>query len=282
MLVHIKDNRNFWNVVVDNRSYQFDPSHANYQELVDCVKNGNGEEFKKLIDKAKAIEDWSEGDFYVKGGILFYNTEEVHTVITQRIFEMIKEGFDYKPMLRFLERLYKNPSYRAINELYTFLQHKFLPITTDGCFLAYKAVRPDYMDKYSGTIRNQVGDKPSLPRYNVDDNCSVGCSRGLHVGAIDYVKSYGDCGDIVVICKVDPMNVVSVPLDASHQKVRCCEYEVVGIYEDDLLPAVVDTYDEVYDDEDEDWSEDDDFHNSDELEMYEEFWGFNSKEEDGV
>jgi hypothetical protein len=32
-----------------------------------------------------------------------------------------------------------------------------------------------------------------------------------------------------------------------HQKVRCCGYEVVGEYNGDLIPAVVDEY---YDDED--------------------------------
>lgn len=249
MLVHIKDNRNFWTVVVNNMSYQFDPSHASYQDLVSCIKNGDAEKFVALLDKAQTIQTWSDGDFYVKGGVLFYNNDEVHWVIAERVLEMIKDGFDYKPMLRFLERLYKNPSYRAVNELYSFLQHKFLPITTDGYFLAYKAVRSDFMDKYSGTIRNAVGDKPSVPRYKVDDDCSVGCSNGLHVGAIDYVKSYGSSGDVVVICKVDPANVVSVPLDSNHQKVRCCEYEVVGIYSGDLLPAVVDDYDEDYEDD---------------------------------
>jgi hypothetical protein len=51
-----------------------------------------------------------------------------------------------------------------------------------------------------------------------------------------------------MICKVDPADVVSVPLDESHQKVRCCKYEVVGEYDGDLLPAVVDDYEE-------DWNE---------------------------
>jgi hypothetical protein len=91
-----------------------------------------------------------------------------------------------------------------------------------------------------------------MPRFGVDDNCSVGCSNGLHVGAIDYVKSYGGPGDKVVVCKVNPADVVSVPLDSEHQKVRCCRYEVVAEYNGDLLPAVVDEYDEELDDYDDD------------------------------
>ena len=253
MLTHIKDSKNQYTVVIDNQSYQFDPSHADYSGLVDCIKTGDSEEFLSVFNTGVHVENWSEGDFKFEDGVLWYDGEQVHDVITDRIVEMLKGGFDHGPMLRFLERLYENPSFRAINELYTFLQHKFLPITPDGYFLAYKAVRPDFMDKYSGTINNSVGKSPRVKRHQVDDNCDVGCSNGLHVGAIDYVKSYGSAGDKVVICKVDPADVVSVPLDSMHQKVRCCGYEVVGEYNGDLLPAVVDEY---YDDEDCDNDED--------------------------
>jgi hypothetical protein len=247
MLTHIKDAKNYWTVVIDNKSYQFDPSHMNYIGLIECVKTGDEQEFIDLINTGIHIENWSEGSFKFVDGVLYYVDEQVHDVITNRIIEMIKGGFDYSPILRFLERLYKNPSYRAINELYTFLAHKFLPITPDGHFLAYKAVRSDFMDKYSGTINNAVGQTPTMPRFRVDDNCDVGCSKGLHVGAIDYVQSYGSGSDKVVICKVDPADVVSVPLDSSHQKVRCCKYHVVAEYNGDLLKPVEDEYD--YDDE---------------------------------
>ena len=248
MLTHIKDSKNCFTVVFENRHYQFDPTHPEYTGLVECVKTGDVEEFLELHNKGYVIEDWAEGNVRFENGVLYYGDEEVHRVIADRIVSMIKEGFDYQPMVNFLDRLYQNPSYRAVNELYTFLEHRFLPITPEGFFLAYKAVRPDFMDKYSGTIDNSVGQTPTMMRHRVDDNCDVGCSQGLHVGAIDYVKSYGSHGDKVMICKVDPADVVSVPLDSSHQKVRCCKYEVVGEYDGDLLPAVVDDYEE-------DWNE---------------------------
>ena len=250
MLTHIKDAKNQYTVIIENKSYQFDPSHADYSVLVDCVKTGDSEEFLNVFNTGTKVENWSEGDFRFENGVLWYEDEQVHDVITGRIVEMLKGGFDHTPMLAFLERLYQNPSYRAINELYTFLQHKFLPITPDGYFLAYKAVGPDFKDKYSGTFDNSVGKTVKISRRKVDDNCDVGCSYGLHVGAIDYVKSYGGAGDKVVICKVNPADVVSVPLDSQHQKVRCCRYEVVGEYAEDLLPAVCNDYDEDYDEDD--------------------------------
>lgn len=257
MLTHIKDSKNFWTVVIDNQSYQFDPSHAEYVGLVECVKVGDSEEFMQLFNTKDTILEWSEGDFRVKDGLLWYGEHQVHNVITKRVIEMIRTGFDYQPMLRFLMNLYNNPSYRAVNELYKFLEHKFLPITSDGYFLAYKAVTSEFKDKYSGKFDNSVGQTVTMARFNVDDNCDVGCSNGLHVGAIDYVKSYGGPGDKVVICKVNPADVVSVPLDAQHQKVRCCKYEVVAEYNGDLLPAVVDEYDSLpdYDEEEEDYTD---------------------------
>ena len=251
---YIKDHRGTYTVVINAKSHTFDASHPNYAGLVECVKTDDSEEFHNLLNTGMVIENWSEGNFRFEGGLLYYVDEQVDSSITARIVNMIQEGFDYDPILKFLERLYQNPSFRAINELYTFLSHKFLPITSDGYILAYKAVRSDFTDKYSGKVDNSIGQTPSMPRFRVDDNCDVGCSKGLHVGTIDYVTSYGSPGDKVVICKVDPADIVSVPLDSKHQKVRCCKYEVVTEYAEDLLPAVVDEYDEdsesyIYDEE---------------------------------
>lgn len=261
MFSYTKDGKNYWTVVIESKIYQFNPTHEHYNELVECVKSGDSQRLIALLDKAKTINEWSDGDFFVAGGVLMYKPkdqnipEEVNRVIAARIMEMIREGFDHKPMLRFLERLYKNPSYRAINELYNFLEHKHLPITPDGYFLAYKAVTHDFKDKRTKTFDNSVGATPEVHRRQVDDNCNVGCSYGLHVGTIEYVKSFGSGDDKTIICKVDPGDVVSVPLDCNEQKVRCCKYEVVGIFEVEFNSAVVDTY---YDEEYDDYEDDDD------------------------
>ena len=152
----------------------------------------------------------------------------------------MRDGFPFQPMIKFLGNILENPSNRAVQELYSFLEHKNLPITEDGCFLAYKAVDKNYMDKYSGTIDNSVGQSVTMQRRKVDDNCNNGCSDGLHVGALDYVESYRNEGneDKVVIVKVNPQDVVSVPTDSECQKVRCCSYEVVADYTGPLKEQV--------------------------------------------
>jgi hypothetical protein len=142
----------------------------------------------------------------------------------------------FEPLVKFLENLMQNPSYRARKELYAFLEHEALPITEDGHFLAYKAVRSDFMDIFSGTIYNGIGSVVKMQRSNVDDDCNRGCSSGLHAGSIDYVRGYGNDSSRFLIVKINPANVVSVPSEDS-RKLRTCEYVVVSEFKDKLTKA---------------------------------------------
>jgi len=83
----------------------------------------------------------------------------------------------------------------------------------------------------------------------------VGCSQGLHAGALNYVASYGsvEAGDKIVIVKINPQDVVSVPSDCNCEKLRTCRYEVVGEYQGELLKPLYKSEfaeDEYHDDED--------------------------------
>jgi hypothetical protein len=71
----------------------------------------------------------------------------------------------------------------------------------------------------------------------VDDNYGMDCSNGLHVGALDYVVGYGhfkkgeplpEGGNRLLLVKVNPKDVVSVPKYDGHTKMRVCEYTVVS------------------------------------------------------
>lgn len=269
---YIRDNNNHWTVVADGKNYSFDSTHPKYNELIGFIKASDEKSFVETLSVGKVVDNWSQGDFRLEGGFLFYLNEQIHPVITNRILEMIKEGFDHKPMLRFLENLYRNTSYSSINELYTFLIHKHLPITPDGCFIAYKSVsihrgpdivdlmgltikEGDYVDSYTKkSYRNNIGDVPTMARFKVDDNRNLGCSQGLHCGALKYVtEDYRQ--EIILQVKVNPADVVSVPLDANTMKVRCTSYEVVSIY-DGPLPSTVFSDENPEEDEEGDWDED--------------------------
>jgi len=131
-------------------------------------------------------------------------------------------------MKRFLRNLEQNPSRTAVQELYDFLESGQMPITDDGCFLAYKKVRRDYTDIFTGKFDNSVGAKPEMPRNRVDDNRENTCSRGLHFCSLAYLPHFGaGTGNRVMIVKVNPADVVSIPKDYNFTKGRACTYEVV-------------------------------------------------------
>lgn len=241
---YIKDHNGCWTVVASNEVCTFDKSHPNHDQLIEAIKAKDEVLFLSLVHVGKSVESWSKNGFVLSGGSLFYGDEEVASEITAIILDMINEGFDEVPMLNFMKRLFANPSSRAVKELYSWLAHKSLAICEDGCFLAYKSVNiyhgdgftdcngrevkaGDYIDKYSGTIRNNIGDVNEMPRRKVDDNFEVGCSYGYHVGSLKYVTEVYSSNK-QIICKVDPADVVSVPLDCDCQKIRCCKYEVVS------------------------------------------------------
>ncbi len=120
----------------------------------------------------------------------------------------------------------KNPSKRAVDELYGFLEKNSLPLTSDGHFLAYKKVRENFFDVHSGTMRNAPGDIVEMERNQVDDNKDNTCSTGLHFCGMSYLSHFG--GERTVIVKINPRDVVSIPSDYNDAKGRACRYEVIG------------------------------------------------------
>ncbi len=190
------------------------------------------------------------GGIEFKEGTIYYQGKPLANSIVARIETLFAEGYPIEPMVKFLENVMENPSYQSQNELYDFLEHEGLPITEDGHFLAYKAIREDWTDKYSGTVLNTIGAVIEMPRGSVDDNRNNACSKGYHVGALEYVYTFGhpESGDRIVMVKVNPRDAVSVPYDHSCHKLRVCKYEVISEYQGKInQPLVTGVRDEKYD-----------------------------------
>lgn len=223
-------------LVLKNKAYQILPDHLNYKMILDVLPTADEDSLLELVDIQKAVANYSDGLVEIKNGQVYYENEIVHGSVSKRILEFMSKGLPFQPLVNFLNNLMDNPSMQSQTELYDFLEHENLPITEDGHFLAYKAVRPDYMDKYRGVFDNHVGKVCEMKRAKVDDNRARGCSDGLHAGALNYVASYGsvDAGDHIMIVKINPKDVVSVPSDCNCEKLRTCRYEVVGEYEGEL------------------------------------------------
>jgi hypothetical protein len=215
-------------IVLDNEIYNVESSWLTYSQIIDELKQATPDEnkLKELLSIQNALEPYSSEIVVDKNhNVILYRDKPLHNTLVTKILEMLKEGFNVKPMIRFLENLMNNPSMSSINELYTFLEHKGLPITEDGCFIAYKGVTNDLTDCHTRSVDNSPGAKPKrMERNEVDDNRNSQCSHGYHVGSFEYASTFGPR---MVLVKVNPADVVSVPLDCNCQKVRVCYYEVI-------------------------------------------------------
>jgi hypothetical protein len=210
----------------------------NFEHLVGALQREAWDEIPQYLTVAKTVASWSKGDFVIDENRVLYKGQDLPANITQRILEMAGEGKDPTIMFNFWKRLNRNPSYRATQQLWNFLKNTGIPLTPDGCFLAYKSVRSDYYDFHSRSFLNKPGCVNEMPRNQISDDQNVSCAEGFHVGAMGYVGEFGTSERRVVVCKVDPEHVVSVPQDYNSQKMRVCKYVVVGNYGSQLPDTV--------------------------------------------
>ena len=219
-------------VIYNSKTFVVHPEHPNYDNIVEAIKDKEYNKIELLVNLSKAVENFGEGLLLVKDGVVSYDGKMLHGCIVDTILGLIKDGFSVTPIINFLANLNLNPSYRAVNELYDFLEYGKLPITEDGCFLTYKKIRSDWKDIHSGTFDNSIGAICEMPRNKVDEDSSRTCSAGLHVCSYEYTKHFGDASSRLVLCKVNPRDVVSIPKDYLNTKMRCCRYEVVAEVQD--------------------------------------------------
>jgi hypothetical protein len=242
-------------VVIDNQPHTIAKTHITYEKVKEAIRNGEWDTVKKIINPEKVVLEYGSGRVAIKGETLFWDGQEMHNALSRRMIQMIQDDFPIEPLVLFMENLQENTSYRAINELYGFLEKNTLPITPDGCFLAYKRVRDDYMDCYSGSVLNKPaymltdedreviagkqGRKAEvtvkikdgetvvkMPRKMVDDDQNRTCSDGLHFCSQDYLNHFG--GERIMILKIHPKDVVSIPVDYNNAKGRTMRYTIVG------------------------------------------------------
>lgn len=243
-------------VVLNGETHSIKRGDPDFEAVRKAVYEGNWDVIPGLCSKGHTVASWlsSLGEGYdYEDNVILFQGDPLPVELNSRMIQMVQEKKDPKSLAKFWELLQGNPSHRSVTQLYQFLSHNNIPIDEDGYILAYKAVRTDYKDIYTGKIDNSVGQVVSMPRNKISDDPSRACDTGLHVGAISYVRSYGGDEKHVLICRVHPADVVSVPLDHNGTKMRVCRYEVMGHYGADLPNT---TYDEDWEGEDLDWDED--------------------------
>lgn len=117
----------------------------------------------------------------------------------------------------------------TINELLDFLAKADLPIADDGYIVAYKRLQRSgdhFVDSHTRKVKQKVGSRVFMKDSMVDPNRRNQCSNGLHIGRRDYMNSFS--GDVIIICKIHPKDVIAVPQDYSGAKMRCAGYNIVA------------------------------------------------------
>jgi hypothetical protein len=212
-----------------------DSGHAKFSAIKEALKVKDFDKAVDMINLSATVNRFGMGRVTVQGGQVMFDNEPVTNDVAQHILNMITEGFDATPMVKFLENLMQNPSKRAVEELYGFIMAAKISITEDGHLLAYKKVKKradgHLVDIHSGTFINDVGSVVEMPRNKVEDRRDITCSHGLHFCSQSYLPHFGaGDADVVVIVKINPADVVSIPSDYNNAKGRCCKYEVVEVH----------------------------------------------------
>ena len=238
------------------KSYSIDRGHVNYDKVLDSIKNQDLTETKleELLNVVESVKTWSNKELEITNDQILYNGSPVHLTVVDKILDLMSQGFPCTGLTNFLSRLMKNPSYNSRQQLYTFLEANHVPISEDGYIMGWKQVRSNYYDLHSNTFDNSPGNTIEMPREEVDDNPNNACSSGLHFGSPSYFSGVAGQNKVVVV-KVDPADVVSVPTDHQCAKCRCCRYTVVCDYNGTFEMSSYVSQDNPYQEEDEDKEE---------------------------
>lgn len=221
-------------------------SNAQYEKALSLYQKGDMEGVFLAISNKHRIEKLSNGKVtcYPEQNALVYedgpNKFQFVSSLTARVIDTIHKGGDATGLMLFANKLSNNPSKRAVEELFDFLQAMDITITDEGMVRCYKKVRSNYTDCHTGTFDNSVGVTVQMPRHMVNDDSEVACSYGLHVCSKAYLSYFG--GERILAVDVDPADFVSIPkdyysIDANNMvkaKARVCKYVVVADITDEV------------------------------------------------
>lgn len=236
-------NENSLTIFWEGKPYTLRKDHVNFNLAKSAILEARYDDLGELLDIAKAVEDFVEGDIEVKDEVVFYKGHRLHGVVVEKLLEMLRAGMkDSAPLVNFITRLQSNPSANSVNELYSFMSYKLLPNTPEGKVLGYKGVQKDFWSNTGNAdtivlqgqtneryqIFNGVGETIEVARRCVDDNKDNHCSFGLHIGSYDYANNWAGEDGRLLIVEFDPEDAVSVPTDCDFQKLRVSKYRVVA------------------------------------------------------
>jgi len=226
------------NLLLDGRPRAIDNSHPNFDALKAELQRGakakdyNLDLIRDLADLPGFITRASFGRVQVGDSEVRFDGIAIEGVYVTQVLTLLKGGYSIDALANYLAKREQNPSVKARQEIDLFLESGQFVLTDDGDILAFKKVADDYTSFHRGyggeVVSNKIGEKPSMRREDVDPNRNATCSRGLHFCSYSYLDHYHGGQGRVVIVKINPADVVSIPSDYNNAKGRAWTYEVVG------------------------------------------------------
>lgn len=185
--------------------------------------------------KSASAPNENETIIAVVGDTVIPNAEDLRDQISHAnqygTDEALKAFFDR------LATVMKNRSHSA-EDILRFKKKSDLPLTNDGCILAYKLLKsrgnPENQehnsiegicfDVHSGRVPQRVGTYVHVDEELVDRNRHNECSNGLHIARLGYLRGFG--GDKCFLVKIRPEDIITVP-HGDANKVRVCGYHIL-------------------------------------------------------
>lgn len=245
------------NVVVEGRYFSCPRnSHVYAKVKAGVMDDQPAEYFDALLTPIETVKTAlkSQATVEVTHNSVLYNGAPVHPVLIAKVLDVIAEGFPAEPWAEFVKNLYANPDIASREEIFLFMEGAELPLTEDGCIIAYKRVTEDYKDIHTGTFDNSIGQVVTVPRESVDKDRRNLCSHGLHFCSKSYLASFS--GARIVLVKVNPADIVAIPADHNNAKGRTWKYEVVGELSEEEVNKM--TWPAIVSNDGSDWNWDDD------------------------
>jgi len=135
-------------------------SDDRFQPTLDAIRQAKGDDAKLAATIPGIVEierKFNGSGIELRDGLLMANNEPLPSELEARILKFKEQKLPYDALLKFWENLKKNPSFNARKMLFKFLEHNGHPMTSDGCFIAYRGVTEDFKDPHTKTFDNSLG-----------------------------------------------------------------------------------------------------------------------------
>ena len=187
----------------------------------------------------------------IRDGHIFFGEFRLEETLADHMLSLLgeenvpKDEKMWRSYVKFLDNLHQNADEDVRKQLFRWMEYEnkagnAFGITDDGCLVGYKGCEGTVLEpmsvftgnaivdgvEFNGSIPNKVGSVIQMPRSAVQVDPAVGCSYGLHVGTRNYAVQWAP---VLILVKVNPRDVVSVPYECESQKMRVCEYTVLKV-----------------------------------------------------